>query len=157
MLEQLGFTLTSTHRSRSRIPAPTAARVLRGERLRLDPLARRADRAMRTYAARHLATSAYATIAAVIKSGARASGDEHYHGLFLTLASRPGWSRRSVHVFVRTFGSRQTVVTLPARLELPLVAALIARAEINAVLGDTDWRFLSELQALASAELGHLR
>ena len=110
---------------------------------------------MRTFVARHLATSAYATINAVMKSSGRVAADEQ-QGLFVALGSRPGWSWRSAHTFVHTFGARQTVITVPARLEAPLLAALIARAEIKAVLGDADWTLLSELQTLAARELQHL-
>ena len=45
---------------------------------------------------------------------------------------------------------------MPWRLEAPVLAALITRAEINTILGDTEWTLLSELQALAARELQHL-
>lgn len=131
-----------------------ARRILRGEWFQLYSLARRADRAMRTFAARNTATSAYAAVSAIRSNVRFARHDKHV--LLTSLESRPGWTRRSPHGFVHTFGSRQAEVTIPWRLEAPVLAALITRAEINTILGDTEWTLLSELQALAARELQHL-
>ena len=155
LLEQLRRTSAQKRSSnRQRVSARMAGRILRGEWFQLQTLARRADRAMRTFAARNTATSAHATVSAMKSNGRSARHDKSV--LLTSLESRPGWTRRSAHEFVHTFGSRQAEVTMPWRLEAPVLAALITRAEINTILGDTEWTLLSELQALAARELQQL-
>lgn len=155
LLEQLENTSTAARFSnRRRASARTVARILRAEWFQLAALARRADRAMRTFAARNTASSVYATVNVMKSDGRPVRHSQHV--LLASLESRPGWTRRSAHEFVHTFGRRQVEVTMPWRLEAPVLAALITRAEINTILGDTEWTLLSELQALAARELQHL-
>lgn len=140
--------------NRPRISALTVTRILRGEWFQLDSLARRADRAMRSFAARNMATSAYTTVSTL--EGNRRSTTADQHALLTSLERRPGWTRQSTHEFIHRFGSRKVTVTMPWRVDAPVLAALITRAEVNTILGDTDWSLLSELQALAARELQHL-
>lgn len=155
LLEQLRYTSTAARLSNGRrTSARTVARILRAEWFQLSTLARRADRAMRTFAARNTASSAYAAVSVITSNGRSVRHPQHV--LLASLESRPGWTRRSAHEFVHTFGSRQAEVTVPWHLEAPVLAALITRAEINTILGDAQWTLLSELQALAARELQHL-
>ncbi|HEY0156556.1 MAG TPA: hypothetical protein VGF28_04610 [Thermoanaerobaculia bacterium] len=129
----------------------TALQTLRGEWFLLPSLAQRADRAMRTMAARSTARRVYAETMSLVRSLRRP--DDTPRILLSSLAARPGWRRQSGQTFVHAFGSRQSEITIPAQVDVRNVAALVTRAEINALLGDSDWPLLSALQELAAREL----
>jgi len=69
------------------------------------------------------------------------------------LTSRPGWTRQGGRTFVHAFGGRQSEITIPASFDVRDAAALVTRAEINALLGDCEWPLLSAFQELAAREL----
>lgn len=140
--------------SRPRISALTVMRILRGEWFQLYSLARRADRAMRSFAARNVAANAYTTVS--VLKGNRRSTTVDQQALLTLLERRPGWTRQGTREFAHQFGARNVTVTMPWRVDAPALAALITRAEVNTILGDTEWSLLSELQTLAARELQHL-
>ena len=76
--------------------------------------------------------------------------------LLTTLAGRPGWSRQSDREFVHAFGCRRFKIAIPPRFDARMVSTLVTRAEINTVLGDSEWSVLAELHALARCELQRL-
>jgi hypothetical protein len=106
---------------------------------------------MRTLAARATARRVYAdTMGAMLRLR---PADDPPRMLLSFVASRPGWTRQNGQTFVHAFGSRQSEITIPAPFDLRAVAALVTRAEINALLGDCDWPLLSAFQELAAREL----
>ena len=82
--------------------------------------------------------------------------DETRLALLAALADRPGWFRQSELDFVHVFGSRRSEIAIPARFDVRVVSALVTRAEINPVLGDSEWSVLADLHALANCELQRL-
>lgn len=110
----------------------------------LEDLAARADRAMRTSAARGTAES----VAEMVRAG----GD-----LLQALASRRAWSRRNEREFVCAFGTRSATVAVPQPFDPAQMAQIIVRTEVNVFLGGgADDLLLRELQALAQRELQRL-
>lgn len=155
LLEQLKQTsMGRRFANRQRVSALTVRRILRGEWFQLYSLARRADRAMRSFAARNVALGAYTTVSIPKRDGRSARGDHDV--LLASLERRPGWTRRGANEFVHTFGGRKATVSMPWRFDAAVLAALITRAEVNTILGDTEWTLLSELQSLAARELQYL-
>ena len=110
----------------------------------LDDLAVRADRAMRTSAARNTAEAAFTLV-----SG---STDP-----LAALAVQRGWSRAGDRAFVCSFGGRSATLDIPLAWDAEQLARLITRTEVNVFLGGgADDLLLRELQALAQRELGRL-
>lgn len=120
----------------------------------LDPsLARRTDRAMRTFAARGIAESVHA---ATLRMFSLPMRFDRQSTILQALSARPGWSREGPAVFAHAFGSRRSVISIPAVIDQPTLAALMTRAEINAQLGDAEWQLLASFQDLAARELQRL-
>ena len=110
----------------------------------LEDLAERADRAMRTSAARTTAESVHA----LVTSG---------HEVLDKLATQRGWTRRNDREFVCAFGGRTSTLNVPAVYDAEQLARLITRIEVNVFLGGgADDLLLRELQALAMRELQRL-
>jgi hypothetical protein len=110
----------------------------------IEELAERADRAMRTSAARTSAESAYALV--------RNNPDP-----LAALAAQRGWSRRNERELVCAFGGRTSTLNVPATYDAHQLARLITRIEVNVFLGGgADDLLLRELQALAMRELERL-
>jgi hypothetical protein len=110
----------------------------------LEELAERADRAMRTSAARTTAESVFTLMH---------SGDEPLE----KLATQRGWSRRNDREFVCAFGGRTSTLNVPATYTAEQLARLITRIEVNVFLGGgADDLLLRELQSLAQRELQRL-
>ena len=111
----------------------------------LEDLAERADRAMRTFAARNTAHSVYD----FVRSNSGSVLD--------SLATLRGWSRRGEREFVCAFGGRSATVALPRSFDAEQTARLITRTEVNVFLGGgADDILVRELQALAQRELERL-
>lgn len=111
----------------------------------LEELAERADRAMRTYAARNTAHSVYDFVRS------------HSGSVLDSLATLRGWSRRGEREFVCAFGGRTATVALPRSLDAEQAARIITRTEINVfIAGGADDLLVRELQALAQRELERL-
>lgn len=110
----------------------------------IEDLAERADRAMRTFAARNTAQSVYEFV--------RRNPDP-----VEVLGTLRGWTRRSEREFVCAFGGRSATVALPRSFDSEQTARLITRTEVNVFLGGgTDDLLVRELQALAQRELERL-
>ena len=110
----------------------------------LEDLAGRADRAMRTSAARSTAQSVYD----MLRDGTP---------ILDALASRRGWSRRSDAEYVCAFGNRTSVVAVPQPFDRDQMAHIVVRTEVNVFLGGgADDLLLRELQSLAQRELQQL-
>jgi hypothetical protein len=131
----------------------TARRLLRVLGF-IDPsVTRRTDRAMRTFAARGIAESVHLATRRMFSLPMRF---DRQSTIFVALSTRPGWSREGPAVFAHVFGSRRSVISIPAVVDQPTLAALMTRAEINAQLGDTEWQLLASFQDLAARELQRL-
>lgn len=112
--------------------------------IEIEDLAVRADRAMRTSAARGTAQSVYTLV--------RSSPD-----LLGALATLRGWSRRSEREFVCAFGGRSAILAVPDPLDVEELASLITRIEVKVFVGlGADDLLVRELQALALRELQQL-
>ncbi len=110
----------------------------------IEELAERADRAMRTRAARTTAETVHAML--------RASTDP-----LESLATQRGWSRRNDREYVCAFGGRTSTLNVPTVWDTEQLARLITRIEVNVFLGGgADDLLLRELQALAQRELQRL-
>lgn len=109
-----------------------------------EDIAARADRAMRTRAARTTAETVHAMLSA--------STDP-----LASLATQRGWSRRNEREYVCAFGGRTSTLNVPASWDTEQLARLITRIEVNVFLGGgADDLLLRELQALAQRELQRL-
>jgi hypothetical protein len=110
----------------------------------IEEIAQRADRAMRTRAARMTAEAVHAML--------RASADP-----LEALATQRGWSRRNDREYVCAFGGRTSTLNVPAAWDTEQLGRLITRIEVNVFLGGgADDLLLRELQALAQRELQRL-
>ena len=110
----------------------------------LEDLATRADRAMRTRAARTTAETVYTMV--------RSSQD-----VLESLSTQRGWSRRNDREYVCAFGGRTSTLNVPTAWDIEQLARLITRIEVNVFLGGgADDLLLRELQALAGRELERL-
>jgi hypothetical protein len=117
----------------------------------VEELARRADRAMRTFRARSIAESTYSLVRDALLSAEDGSAEARVFG---ALAKHPGWSRKSDTEFVCRFGGRSAVLTVPRPFRADQFARLITRVEVNVCLGGgADDALMRELQALAQREL----
>lgn len=110
----------------------------------LEDIAARADRAMRTRAARTTAETVHAML--------RDNTDP-----LASLATQRGWSRRNDREYVCAFGGRTSTLNVPTTWDTEQLARLITRIEVNVFLGGgADDLLLRELQALAQRELQRL-
>jgi len=110
----------------------------------LEEMAERADRAMRTSAARRTAETVYELV--------RSSPD-----VLAALSTQRGWTRRNDREYVCSFGGRSSTLNVPAAWDSQQLARLITRIEVNVFLGGgADDLLLRELQALALRELQRL-
>jgi hypothetical protein len=110
----------------------------------LEQLAERADRAMRTFAARNTAQSIYT----LVRNSPNVLDD---------LATLRGWSRRGDRDFVCSFGGRSATIAIPRAFNPLELARLITRTEVNVFLTTgADDLLMRELQALAQRELQRL-
>ena len=117
----------------------------------VEELARRADRAMRTFRARSTAESAYTLVRDALLSAEDADAETR---VLNALAKHPGWSRRSQTEFVCKFGDRSAVLTVPHPFHADQFTRLVTRVEVNVCLGGgADDALMRELQALAQREL----
>jgi hypothetical protein len=120
----------------------------------IEDLARRADRAMRTFSARDIAESTYTTVRDALLSAE--AGDAETRVLN-ALATRRGWKRRNDLEFVCAFGDRTSVLNVPRPFQAEQFARLITRIEVNVFLGGgTADALLREFQSLAQRELQRL-
>lgn len=112
--------------------------------IEFEELAERADRAMRTFAARSTAHSVYTLV--------RDAPD-----VLQALEHWRGWSRRSEREFVCSFGGRSATLAVPRPFDPETMAKLITRTEVNVFLaGGADDLLVRELQELARRELERL-
>ena len=125
--------------------------TMRAERFGLVSLATRADRAMRTLAARSVATNVCDELTFSVTNAAVRSPVVQL--VLRKLASRPGWIRLAAGEYVCNFGGRRSRLSIPTRLDQRKLLALVTSAEINALLGDCAWPVLSHLQTLAARQL----
>ena len=110
----------------------------------LEDLAERADRAMRTSAARNTAQAVYTLVS---------TSDAP----LTKLSAQRGWTRRNDREYVCAFGGRTSTLNVPASYTPAQLAHLITRIEVNVFLGrGADDLLLRELQALAQRELQRL-
>lgn len=120
----------------------------------IEDLARRADRAMRTFRARNTAETTYNFVRDALLS---AEDDDAETRVLRALEKQRGWSRRSATEFVCTFGDRSAVLTVPRPFDPDQFARLITRVEVNVFLGGgADDGLMRELQSLAQRELQNL-
>jgi hypothetical protein len=119
----------------------------------IEELARRADRAMRTFSARDIAESTYATVHDALLSAE--DGDAETRVLN-ALATRRGWTRKNAGEFTCAFGNRSSVLTVPRPFQSEQFARLVTRVEVNVCLGGTDDALVREFQSLAQRELQRL-
>ena len=112
--------------------------------IEFEDMAERADRAMRTFAARNTAHSVFTLV-----SGAS--------DILEALEHWRGWSRRNEREFVCAFGGRSATLAVPRPFDPETMAKLITRTEVNVFLaGGADDLLVRELQALAQRELERL-
>lgn len=110
----------------------------------LEGMAERADRAMRTFAARNTAQSVYTLV-------------RNSSSVLDELATMRGWTRRGAQDFVCSFGGRSATIAIPRTFSPLELARLITRTEVNVFLTTgTDDLLMRELQALAQRELQRL-
>jgi hypothetical protein len=123
--------------------------VLRGERAGIHSLAARADRSLRTLAARQCAASAYDFVQL-----ARITSTDRAIDQFMR--SRPAWTRLGDQQFACAFGGRRSVLTVRPETAVEDLAAMLARTEVRVLLGDADSDFVTHLQTFAARELQRL-
>ncbi|HET8773384.1 MAG TPA: hypothetical protein VFP80_06325 [Thermoanaerobaculia bacterium] len=112
----------------------------------LEVMAARADRSMRTFAARTIAETVYE------KLGEAASADALLH----TLGTVRSWTRVDEDHFTCAFGDRNVTITVPTPFHASAMLRLVVRTEVNVCLGDADPALLVELHAIAQRELERL-
>ena len=112
----------------------------------LESMAARADRSMRTFAARTIAEKVFE------KLGDKASERE----LLDALASARSWSRADDARFTCAFGDRSVTITVPTPFNAAAMLRLVVRTEVNVCLGDADPTLLTGLHAIAQRELERL-
>lgn len=112
----------------------------------LESIAARADRSMRTFAARSIAERLFERL------GAADSEDALLHAL----GSASSWMREDEAHFTCSFGERRVTITVPTPFNAAAMLRLAVRTEVNVCLGDTDPTLLTELHAIAQRELERL-
>lgn len=113
----------------------------------LESIAARADRSMRTFAARSIAERLFE------KLGDAESEDALLHAL----ASAGSWAREDDAHFTCAFGERRVTITIPTPFNAAAMLRLAVRTEVNVCLGDADPTLLTELHAIAQRELERLQ
>jgi hypothetical protein len=109
----------------------------------LESMAARADRSLRTAAARTIAEQTWANL------GGAAD-------VLSALGRAPAWERVDEARFTCAFGERRVTITVPTPLHAPAMLRLVVRTEVNVCLGDADPALLAELHAIAQRELERL-
>jgi hypothetical protein len=112
----------------------------------IESMAVRADRSMRTFAARSIAENVVTTL-----------GDKTSEGELLgALASARSWSRADDTHFTCAFGDRSVTIALPIPFNAAAMLRLVVRTEVNVCLGDADPTLLAGLHVIAQRELERL-
>lgn len=132
----------------ARIAAGRAASVLLAERFGLHKLAAQADRTLRTFTARRVATETYAMV--------QASQSLDPVRLLTGLERRATWSRVGDHEFACSFGPRRATLALRQGTNVEELARMITRIEVRVLLGDLEYAVVAQLQSLADSELQRL-
>ena len=109
-------------------------------------LARRADIALRTLAARRIAADASAW-------ARRHSPAATTNTFIASLRIRASWAHVGGQEVACTFGSRRRIIRIPITNDVQQVASMIARTEIRVLLGDAPAPLITHLQAFAESEL----
>ena len=112
----------------------------------IESMATRADRSMRTFAARSIAQNVYE------KLGDAPSEDALLHAL----GTARSWKRGDDGRFTCAFGDRNVTITVPTPFSAPAMLRLVVRTEVNVCLGDADPTLLADLHAIAQRELESL-
>lgn len=112
----------------------------------IQSMATRADRSMRTFAARTIAERTHE------KLGHLQSEEE----FFEALGSLRPWQRVDDTHFRCSFGERDVTITVPTPFSAAAMLRLIVRTEVNVCLGDADPTLLAGLHAIAQRELERL-
>jgi len=112
----------------------------------LEALAVRADRSMRTFAARSIAETVHEKLG-------EADTEE---ALLHALGETRSWSRVDDEHFTCAFGNRNVTITVPIPFNASAMLRLIVRTEVNVCLGDAEPVLLAELHAIAQRELERL-
>jgi hypothetical protein len=113
------------------------------EDARIESMAERADRTMRTFAARSIAQHVYE------KLGDASTED----ALLRALGTARSWKRVDDARFTCAFGDRNVTITVPTPFNPAAMLRLVVRTEVNVCLGDADPTLLADLHAIAQREL----
>lgn len=116
--------------------------------MRTRDAARRTDRSLRTLTARRIAADA--CVWACAQTSIASS-----EALVQSLAQRASWMDLGGRQLSCAFGTRRTIVTLPAIRNVAELASMIARTEVRIMLGDAPQPVVADLQAFAERELQH--
>ena len=109
----------------------------------VEGMAARADRAMRTFAARNIAQHVFEHLGEAADEGA----------LLHALGTVRSWARVDDEHFTCTFGDRNVTITVPTPFNAAAMLRLVVRTEVNVCLGDADPTLLADLHAIAQREL----
>lgn len=112
----------------------------------VESLAARADRSMRTFAARTIAEKVHE------KLGDATTEEALLHAL----GTARSWQRVDEDHFTCAFGDRSVTITVPTPFNPAAMLRLAVRTEVNVCLGDADPALLVELHAIAQRELERL-
>jgi hypothetical protein len=112
----------------------------------IESMAARADRTMRTFAARSIAEGVHE------KLGETRSEE----ALLEALGTARSWKRVDDTHFTCAFGDRSVTITIPIPFNASAMLRLVVRTEVNVCLGDADPTLLIDLHAIAQRELERL-
>jgi hypothetical protein len=112
----------------------------------VETMAVRADRSMRTFAARTIAEKVYEQL------GDATTAETLLHAL----GTARSWKRVDEDRFQCAFGDRHVTITVPTPFNPSAMLRLVVRTEVNVCLGDADPALLVELHAIAQRELERL-
>ena len=116
----------------------------------------RADRAMRSAAARNAGESTYEAIRRDVMKRAPRDAMASEAAILDALARRRSWRRLGERDFECAFGRRSVRVNVPAPLDVVAFFRRITRVEVEVFLGDSDPDILRDLHILAQRELERL-
>ena len=116
----------------------------------------RADRALRSATARSSAEATYEVIRRAVQDGEPATEDDARSLMLETLSKRRAWHRIGENEFECAFGKRTARLQVPVPFDTDLFFERIARAEVDAFLGDSEPAMLADLHVLAQRELRRL-